>query len=188
MPVLPIALMGADVLKHRADEVSDFNDPALLALVDNMIETTMEAHGVGLAAPQVSVLKRIVIFFVPAERNKDVAVPLTVMINPVITPTDQTQKEAWEACLSVPGLTGEVRRYTAINYRFQDLTGATMEREAEGFHARVVQHECDHLDGILYPMRMNDIKTLSFVDVLAAEARAKGQSLDLDEEGRVILE
>ena len=183
MPVLPIARMGADVLKRRAEEVTDFKDPALPALVDNMLETMTAAHGVGLAAPQVSVPKRIVMFYVPAARNKGVDVPLTVMINPVITPLTQDQNEGWEACLSVPGLTGEVPRYTSIKYRYQYLNGATVEREAEDFHARVVQHECDHLDGILYPMRMNDMETLAFVDVLDAEARARGETLDLDEEG-----
>lgn len=185
MPALLIARMGAEVLKRRADEVTDFSDPALPALVDDMLETMTEAHGVGLAAPQVSVPWRVVTFFVPADRNNGVDVPLTVMINPVITPLEDTQEEGWEACLSVPGLTGEVPRYTSIKYSFQDLTGATIEREAENFHARVVQHECDHLDGILYPMRMNDMTSLSFVDALAEEAKSKGEDLDLDEEGIV---
>jgi peptide deformylase len=183
MPVLPIARMGADVLKQRAEEVMDFNDPALPALVDNMLETIAAAEGMGLAAPQVSASRRIAIFFVPAARNNEMEVPLTVMVNPVITPVAQTQEEGWEACLSVPGLMGKVPRYTAIKYRFQDLTGEMVERVAEDFHARVVQHECDHLDGILYPMRMNDMTTLAFADVLDVETRAKGEELDLDEEG-----
>ena len=173
MPVLPIARMGAEVLKRRADEVTDFNDPALPELIDNMLETMNDAQGVGLAAPQVSVPLRVVLFFVPAERNKGVEIPLTVMINPEITPLSQDQSEGWEACLSVPGLTGEVPRYTSIMYTFQDLKGATIEREAEDFHARVVQHECDHLEGVLYPMRMKDMKSLGFVDVLDAEAKAQ---------------
>ncbi|MEQ9447539.1 MAG: peptide deformylase [Rhodospirillaceae bacterium] len=185
MAVLPIARMGADILKRRADEVTDFEDPELPVLVDNMIETMMDARGVGLAAPQVSVSKRIVVFFVPAPRNKGVEVPLTVMINPVLTPTTRDQKEGWEACLSVPGLTGEVPRYTGLNYSYQDLTGERFERAAEDFHARVVQHECDHLDGILYPMRMRDMKSLAFVDVVEAEAKARGEELELDEEGVV---
>jgi len=175
--------MGAEILKARAEEVTDLKDPQIPALVDNMIETMMAARGVGLAAPQVSVSKRIVVFFVPAARNQGVEVPLTVMINPEITPTTKDTKEGWEACLSVPGLTGEVPRYTSITYKYQDLTGATVERRAEDFHARVVQHECDHLDGVLYPMRMSDMKTLAFVDVLDAEAKAKGVELELDEEG-----
>jgi len=185
MPVLSIARMGADVLKRRADEVTDFRDPALLALVDNMLETMNDADGVGLAAPQVSVPLRVVMFFVPAERNKDLDVPLTVMINPVITPLAQTQEKGWEACLSVPGLTGEVPRYTSIKYSFQDLKGAMIEREAEDFHARVVQHECDHLDGVLYPERMKDMKSLAYVDVLTAEAKTKREARGLEEEGRI---
>lgn len=185
MSVLPIARMGAEVLKRRADKVTDFSDPALLALIDNMLETMNDAQGVGLAAPQVSVPLRIVMFFVPAERNKGVEVPLTVMINPVITPLDEIQEEGWEACLSVPDLTGRVPRYTSIKYCFQDLTGATIEREAEDFHARVVQHECDHLDGILYPMRMRDMDSLAFVDVLESEAKAKQESRDASDEERI---
>ena len=169
MPVLPIALMGANVLKRRAVEVTDFKDSLLRGLVDDMLETMDAAEGVGLAAPQVSVSKRIVIFYVPAARNEGIEIPLTIMFNPVIKPLKQTREDGWEACLSVPGLIGEVSRYTAISYRYQDITGAIIECEAEGFHARVVQHECDHLDGILYPMQMKDMSTLAFVDVLNSE-------------------
>ncbi len=183
MSVLPIARMGASVLKHRAAEVTEFRTPALQTFVGDMIDTMVEAHGVGLAAPQVFRSERIVIFFVPAARNGGVEISLTVMINPVITPLDGAQEEAFEACLSVPRLTGRVLRFTRIKYRFQDITGATIEREAEGFHARVVQHECDHLDGILYPQRMANMSSLAFADVLQAEAKAKGQEIKLDEEG-----
>lgn len=183
MAILPIARMGAEVLKRRADEISDFKDPALAALVNDMIETMVDARGVGLAAPQVSVSQRIVIFFVPGERNGGTEVPLTVMINPVLSPTTDKTDEAYEACLSVPGLTGRVPRWTSLRYSYQDLTGAKVERTAEGFHARVVQHECDHLDGILYPARMTDLRSLAFADVLTAEASASGRKLDLDPEG-----
>lgn len=183
MAVLPIARMGADILKRRAQEVTDFKDPALPALVNDMMDTMTAAHGVGLAAPQVSVSKRVVIFFVPADRNGGVEIPLTVLVNPVLTPLGEAKADGWEACLSVPGLTGEVPRWTRLRYSYQTLDGTKVEREAADFHARVVQHECDHLDGILYPQRMSDMKSLAFTDVLTAEAAAAGRKLDLDPEG-----
>jgi len=184
MAVLPIARMGADVLKGRAAEVADPTDPALHDFVQDMLDTMKDARGVGLAAPQVSRSERIVIFFVPAARNGGVEIPLTVMINPVITPVDTAKNDGYEACLSVPGLTGLVPRFTNITYTFRDLSGAVVEREAHGFHARVVQHECDHLDGYLYPQRMRDMSTLAFADVLESEAAARGEELELDEEGK----
>lgn len=183
MTVRPIAKMGAEVLKRRADEVTDFADPALPGLVADMVETMVAAHGVGLAAPQIFVPQRVVIFYVPGARNRAEEIPLTVMINPVVTPLGPDQAEDWEACLSVPGLTGLVPRYTAIHYSWQDLEGHRFERRAADFHARVVQHECDHLDGMLYPLRLRDLTTLSFVDAARAEAEARGQVLELDEEG-----
>lgn len=164
MTVLPIARMGAEILKQRAAEVTDFKDSDLKGFVNDMIETMVEARGVGLAAPQVFRGQRIVIFFVPAGRNGGVEIPLTVMINPVITPLDDATNDAFEACLSVPGLTGTVPRFTNIKYRFHDMMGAEIEREATGFHARVVQHECDHLDGVLYPMRMEDMSLFGFTE------------------------
>lgn len=182
MAVLPISRMGSEILKRRAQDVPA-DDPAIPALVNDMIETMMAARGVGLAAPQVGVPKRIVVFFVPAARNGNDEVPLTVMINPVIEPLTRAQDEQYEACLSVPGLTGKVPRYRKIRYSYQDLSGRRIEREAVDFHARVVQHECDHLDGVLYPQRMTDMRTLAFADVLQAEAIAKGEEIELDEEG-----
>lgn len=164
MAILDIALMGQSVLKGRAHEVSNFSDPELLQFVEDMKETMVHAGGVGLAAPQVFVPLRIVIFFVPEDRNNGAAVPLTVMINPVIKPLADDMDEQWEACLSVPGLTGVVPRWTKIKYSYQDVDGSLRERTADGFHARVVQHECDHLDGVLYPMRMIDMATLAFVE------------------------
>ena len=164
MALLDIAQMGHPILKGRAQEVTNFEDEELHAFVNDMKETMVHAGGVGLAAPQVHVPLRIVVFFVPSERNDGNAVPLTVMINPIIRPTSEDMDEDWEACLSVPGLTGIVPRWTNIKYSFQDVDGSLRERSAEGFHARVVQHECDHLDGVLYPMRMIDISTLAFVD------------------------
>jgi peptide deformylase len=182
MAILPIARMGADILKRRAEEVRDL-DSGIPALVNDMIDTMTAAHGVGLAAPQVSVSKRVVIFWVPADRNGGVDIPLTVMVNPVLTPLGEAKEEGWEACLSVPGLTGQVPRWTRLRYTYQDLKGQRVEREATGFHARVVQHECDHLDGILYPQRMADMTSLAFTDVLTSEAAATGKTLDLDPEG-----
>lgn len=183
MAIQPIARMGAEILKRRAAEVTDFKDPSLPVLVNDMIETMMSVRGIGLAAPQISVSKRVVIFFVPGERNGGVEIPLTVMLNPVLNPTALFQAEGWEACLSVPGLTGRVPRYTGLRYSYYDLKGQKHEVEAKDFHARVVQHECDHLDGILYPQRMADMTSLSFADVLSSEAAAAGKKLDLDPEG-----
>jgi peptide deformylase len=183
MTVLPIFRMGSEVLKGRAAEIADPTDPAVQGLVDDMLETMMAAHGVGLAAPQVGVPVRVVMFFVPAVRNNGQEIPLTILINPEIEPTGPDQAEEWEACLSVPGLTGRVPRWTSIRYAFTDLMGQRHVREAKDFHARVVQHECDHLDGVLYPMRMTDMSSLGFSEVIQAEARATGEELELDEEG-----
>ena len=164
MAILDIARMGHQILKGRAHEVTNFDNPELHAFVEDMKETMVHAGGVGLAAPQAYVPLRIVIFFVPEGRNNGQVVPLTVMINPIITPMAEEMEEDWEACLSVPGLTGVVPRWTRIKYSFQDVDGSLKERTADGFHARVVQHECDHIDGVLYPMRMIDLATLSFTD------------------------
>jgi len=185
MAVLPIFRMGAEVLKARSTEIADVAHPAVQELVDDMLETMIAAHGVGLAAPQVGVAVRIVMFFVPAHRNGGQEIPLTIMINPVIEPLAPDQDEDWEGCLSVPGLTGRVPRWTSIRYTFTDLEGKQHVREAQDFHARVVQHECDHLDGVLYPMRMTDMASLGFSEVIQAEAVAAGREIELDEEGAV---
>jgi peptide deformylase len=177
--------MGARVLKARAREFHDFDHPDVPRLIDDMVETMVAVRGIGLAALQVNVAKRIVVFFVPAARNGGVDIPLTVMFNPVITPVTQEVADDWESCLSVPGLTGQVPRFTAIRYAFQDAAGQLHEREAEGFHARVVQHECDHLDGLLYPMRMRDLTTLGYVQQMKAEAAERGETVDIDDEGQV---
>jgi len=183
MTTLPLFRMGAEVLKGRAAEVEDVKDPAIRQFADDMLNTMIAERGVGLAAPQVGASVRIVMFFVPAHRNNGVEVPLTIMINPVIEPMAPDQAEDWEACLSVPGLTGRVPRWTSIRYSFTDLAGKQHVREAKDFHARVVQHECDHLDGVLYPMRMTDMASLSFTDVMQAEAAKAGREVQLDEEG-----
>lgn len=164
MAILKIARMGHPVLRGVADPVVDPANPEVLRLVADMIATMDDAGGTGLAAPQVHVPWRVVVFHVAALRNNGVAVPLTVLINPVVEPLDDERQVGYEGCLSVPGLTGAVPRFTRIRYRGLGPDGGTVEREAEGFHARVVQHECDHLDGVLYPARMNDLSSLGFVE------------------------
>ena len=171
MAILKIARMGHPVLKAHAEPVSDPKAQEIQQLVRDMIETLEDVGGIGLAAPQVHVSKRVVIFYVPGERqaaNGEPAedVPLTVLINPEIEPLSEERVAGVEACLSVPGLAGPVPRWSHIRYRALDLHGRMFEREAKGYHARVVQHECDHLDGILYPMRMTDLSQLAFVEEL----------------------
>lgn len=185
MAVLPIVRMGAQVLKEPAAPVEDFGDPALSKLVEDIVDTMVAARGIGLAATQVDVGRRVVIFFVPAARNDGVDVPLTAMFNPVITPLTTETESDWEACLSVPGLTGMVPRWKSIRYSYQDIQDQQVEREAHGFHARVVQHECDHLDGYVYPMRMRDISTLAYVDELKSEAAERGENFEIEEEGEL---
>jgi peptide deformylase len=170
MALLKIARMGHPVLRAVAAPVEDPGMPWVRRLVEDMIETMEDAVGAGLAAPQVHASHRIVVFRVPEERTSDlagdVAQELTVLINPRIEPVGNERAFAWEGCLSVPGLRGVVPRWLRIRYRGTGLAGETITREVEGFHARVVQHECDHLDGILYPQRMTDHRLLVFVDEL----------------------
>ncbi len=182
MAILDIARMGHPILKGRSHEVTNFDDPELHAFIDDMKETMVHAGGVGLAAPQVYVPLRIVIFFVPEGRDGGAAVPMTVMINPVIKPVSDAMAEDWEGCLSVPYLTGVVPRWTQIKYSYQDVDGSLRERSAEGFHARVVQHETDHLDGVLYPMRMIDIATLAFTDAQADDEDEEPEDGEGDDE------
>ncbi|HVO02527.1 MAG TPA: peptide deformylase [Candidatus Cybelea sp.] len=177
MAILKIARMGHPVLKRRADPVEDPESPEIANLIKDMLETLADVGGVGLAAPQVHVPLRVVIFHVPKARMEKedgegpaIGIPLTVLINPLIEPLElgapDDVVEGIEACLSVPGLAGVVPRYRQIRYAAQTPTGEPIDRIAHGFHARVVQHECDHLDGILYPMRMTDLSRLSFVEEL----------------------
>jgi len=170
MAILKIARMGHPVLRQVAKSVEDPAAPQIRALIRNMVETMQDANGAGLAAPQVHVPLRVVIFHVPEERAGEdgpaAPQPLTVLINPVIEPLTEETTLGWEGCLSVPGLIGAVPRFTKIRYTGFAPDGSWIEREAEGFHARVVQHECDHLDGILYPQRMTDLSLLLFQDEL----------------------
>ena len=160
--------MGDPRLFEKSKPVGAFGTPELRELVGDLRDTMAHLNGAGLAAPQIGVLLRAVIFGVKHNpRYPDAEdVPDTVLINPVITPLDDEMEEAWEGCLSVPGMRGVVPRFTRLRYRGFDESGAAIDRTVEGFHARVVQHECDHLDGILYPMRMRDMSLFGFVDVL----------------------
>ena len=181
MAILKIARMGHPVLGTVAAPVSDPTAPEIRRLINDMVETMADANGAGLAAPQVHVPLRVVVFQAPGERSEpsktgerypasgqageeafDHTAPLTVLINPEIAVMDLKAEGGWEGCLSVPGLRGWVERPAHIRYRGFGLDGRLIERSARGFHARVVQHECDHLDGRLYPSRMTDLSRLVF--------------------------
>lgn len=166
--------MGAPVLRCRADEIPDPASKQIAALAADMANAMVAAGGVGLAAPQIGVLKRIIVFKVPEDRTmaarNDGPLGLQVLINPQIEPLSGEMELGWEGCLSIPGLKGEVPRYRKIAYRGLDLQGETVLRQAEGFHARVVQHEVDHLDGILYPERMTDMRRFGYGEELLQAA------------------
>ena len=160
--------MGHPALRERAKPVEKLGTPELKALVEDMKETMKAKNGAGLAAPQIGVGQRVVIFGVEKNtRYPDTEpVPFTVLVNPKLTFLTREVEQDWEGCLSVPGMRGVVPRYTRLRYSGFDEHGNPIEREAEGFHARVVQHECDHLDGILYPQRMTDMATFGFIEEL----------------------
>ena len=159
------------MLYRKAEPVEQFDTPELHALITDMFDTMAALNGAGLAAPQIGVSKRVVIFgFEANPRYPDAEpVPQTVLINPVIEVIGEETEEGWEGCLSVPGLRGLVRRHANIRYRGRNQHGEPIDRMASGFHARVVQHECDHLDGILYPMRLKDIRQMGFEEALFPE-------------------
>jgi len=160
--------MGDPRLLQRAAQITEFGSPRLEALLADMFDTMHAAGGVGLAAPQIGEPVRVVVFgFEHSDRYPDAqSVPRTILLNPVLTPLDDEQEEGWEGCLSVPGMRGSVPRYLRLRYQGFDPQGAPIDRTVEGFHARVVQHEVDHLDGILYPMRIRDMSRFGFQDVL----------------------
>jgi peptide deformylase len=168
MTVREILKMGDSRLLRTARPVERFGTPELHALVADMFDTLNAVHGAGLAAPQIGADLALVIFGSRQNpRYPDApAVPRTVLLNPQITPLSELQEEDWEGCLSVPGLRGVVPRWARIRYSGVDLDGAPIEREAEGFHARVVQHECDHLHGTLFPMRVRDFTRFGYTSVL----------------------
>ncbi|MCL4760561.1 MAG: peptide deformylase [Burkholderiales bacterium] len=163
-----ILRMGDPRLWQPSKPVARVPAPDLDALLADMRETMAAANGAGLAAPQIGVPLRVVIFGVDANPRYPEAppVPYTELVNPVLTPLGDAIEEGWEGCLSVPGLRGVVPRYARLRYEGLDPQGRPIAREVDGFHARVVQHECDHLDGILYPMRMRDFSRFGFTDVL----------------------
>ena len=172
MAIHEILKMGDARLLRAAQPVLHFNTPELRSLIADMFETMEAANGAGLAAPQIGIDLQLVIFgFTHNERYPEApAVPRTVLINPVITPLGDEEQNGWEGCLSVPGLRGMVPRWTQIRYAGVDPLGQPIEREADGFHARVVQHECDHLIGRLYPTRMRDFTQFGYTSVLFPSA------------------
>lgn len=186
MAIREVLRMGDARLLRCAEEVVNFNTPELHELLVDMRDTMQSLDGAGLAAPQIGVNLRVVIFgvqFNPRYPDAEV-VPETVLINPVITPLSKSgnplsvvnphtdlslnpdKVEGWEGCLSVPGMRGLVPRFQSVHYQGRDEYGGLIDRAVSGFHARVVQHECDHLDGILYPMRIRDLSQFGFIDVL----------------------
>jgi peptide deformylase len=173
MAVRPVLKMGEPLLRAVAQPVARF-DAQLAALVTDMDDTMRALSGAGIAAPQIGVSARVVIFELQDNpRYPHIQpVPYTVLVNPVLTPLTDEEAEGWEGCLSVPGLRGLVPRVTRLRYSGFDLAGVPLERTVEGFHARVVQHEVDHLDGILFPQRVRDLRNFGFEDVLAGQLTA----------------
>ena len=171
MAIKKILKMGDPRLLQTAEPVTDFAGPALAELMADLFDTMAAAGGVGLAAPQIGIGLQVVIFgFERSERYPEAEpVPETILVNPVITPLGEEEEEGWEGCLSVPGLRGWVPRYKRIRYQGFDAQGVPIDRTVEGFHARVVQHECDHLIGMLYLMRVRDFTRFGFTEVLFPE-------------------
>lgn len=171
MTVREILKMGDPRLLRVAEPVTEFGTPELEALIADMFDTMHAVNGAGLAAPQIGVNLRLVIYgFKQNTRYPDAPpVPETVLINPKLRPLSAEMVDGWEGCLSVPGLRGVVPRFSTLHYDGFDQYGNVISRDADGFHARVVQHECDHLDGILYPMRITDLSQFGYVDVLFPE-------------------
>ena len=175
--IRPILRMGDPRLLQRSQEVAAFGTAELRQLIDDMFDTMRAADGAGLAAPQIGVPLRVVIFGSADGRPNpryptEPPVPQTILINPVLQPLGEQAEEGWEGCLSVPGLRGGVARWRRLRYSGFDPDGRPIERTVEGFHARVVQHECDHLDGILFPMRVRDFSRFGFTEVLFPDLAA----------------
>jgi peptide deformylase len=168
MAIREVIRMGDPRLLEKSQPVERFDTPELHALVQDLEDTMKAMNGAGIAAPQIAVNRRVVIFGgFKSPRYPDAdEVPYTVLVNPVLEPLADEMEDGWEGCLSVPGMRGVVPRYTRLRYRGFDQYGKPIDRAVSGFHARVVQHECDHLDGILYPMRIRDLRDFGFADVL----------------------
>ena len=176
MAVREVLRMGHPQLRRRANEVEGLDDDTLSALIEDMLDTMQAYDGVGLAAPQIGVPLRVIVFGIDENpRYPDASpIPRTVLTNPVIAPAGGAMHSDWEGCLSLPGMRGLVPRYERIRYRALDADGREVEGEAEGFHARVVQHECDHLDGILYPDRIEERRMFGFIEELKAAGLIAG--------------
>ncbi len=168
MPIRPVLRMGEPLLLQQAAPVSHFDTPELHGLIQDMLDTMQHMNGVGIAAPQIGVRLQVVIFgFEDNSRYPDAdAVPFTVLVNPQLQPLGTDMEDGWEGCLSVPGMRGVVPRYQRLHYTGYDQYGKKIDRMVSGFHARVVQHECDHLLGILYPMRIKDMRRFGYTEVL----------------------
>ncbi|MBV9575615.1 MAG: peptide deformylase [Gammaproteobacteria bacterium] len=168
MPIKSVSTMGNEKLSTPSLAVINFSNGELKELINDMQDTMKEKGGIGIAAPQISCNLRVIMFgFEKSERYpNEKPVPFTVLINPVIEILSQEMVDGWEGCLSVPGLRGLVPRYNKINYKGYDIEGNPISRMADGFHARIVQHECDHIDGILFPQRIKDMKYFGFEDEL----------------------
>jgi len=171
MAVRQVLKMGNPLLYEPSLPVEEFNTPELSNIITDMFDTMAEYQGVGLAAPQIGIRKRIVIFGLESStRYPDVeAVPETILINPVITTIGDETSDAWEGCLSIPVMRGLVNRPAVVEYSGYTPGGERILRRVDGFHARVVQHECDHLDGILYPLRITDMRNFGYEDILYSE-------------------
>ena len=180
MSVRTLLKMGDPRLLEISSPVDPIDPVALAPLLNDMWDTMTAANGAGLAAPQIGVLRRVVIFgYQRNPRYPDAPpVPETVLINPQITPLGEAREQGWEGCLSVPGMRGLVPRFSEIRYRGYDQYGELIEREVSGFHARVVQHECDHLDGILYPQRIEDLRYFGYLDALDQHGVSEPQPCD----------
>jgi peptide deformylase len=174
MAIRPVLRMGHPILREVSEPVARFGTPELRELVRDMDDTMRALNGAGIAAPQVGVPQRVVIFEVKSNPRYPQAepVPYTVLVNPELEPVGEAMEDGWEGCLSVPGIRGLVPRFQRLRYRGRDLEGRPIDRTVSGFHARVVQHEVDHLDGILFPMRVVDLRNLGFEDVLFPDANA----------------
>ncbi len=173
MAIRPVLRLGDPRLLMAAKEVHEFNHPELDSLIEDMFDTMLDADGAGLAAPQIGVGLRLVIFGFDSNPRypDDDAIPKTILINPAITIISEAKEDGWEGCLSVPGMRGLVSRYQHIRYTGFDAAGTAIEVEASDFHARVVQHECDHLDGIIYTQRLSDPLKFGFTDELLSSGQ-----------------
>ncbi|WP_425403325.1 peptide deformylase [Hwanghaeella sp.] len=190
MAILKIARMGHPVLRRKADPVADPTAPETRHLVADMIETMQDAGGTGLAAPQVHVPARVIVYFVSKTRLEEgeEEVPLTALVNPVLTPIGKEKAYGWEGCLSVPGLTGLVPRFETVRLQAITPRGDVIDKTVSGFHARVLQHEIDHLDGTLYPQRMDDLSLLLFQEEMRYGMPERAKELMEVEDDREVEE